>query len=151
MKFWLDCILRFYKISTVMKLLTDGKNLPLEILRILFEASIFPLVMFILFLVILEMTKNRYSITERFQLCILFGVLFLIGAIGAVHLTTDYLFKTVAHFTYTASGVCGLGISLYAYRLSKLRGIPIWTIITWILITGATLLIVLERIIVVFR
>ncbi len=129
----------------------DDKNLPLAIIMRLLEASIFPLTLFILCLVILNVTRSRYSIIERFQLSILFGVVFLIFAFGGVLMTSDVLVKAEDNFFSTVFGVCGLGLSLFAFRLSEFRGIPWWTIIPWLLVTGLTLVTVIERILLVFR
>lgn len=129
----------------------DDNGYPFLTIERLFEASIFPLILFIFCLAILYTTKSRYSILERFQLSMLFGVVFLIFAIGGVLMTMDVLLKAEDNFISTVFGVCGLGLSLSAYRLSELRGIPWWTLIPWLLVTGFTLFVVIDRVRYVFR
>ena len=123
----------------------DDKNLPLVIVLKLLEASIFPVFLFVIFLIIQHAYKTSLSISKRFQLSLIANFIFFIGALGGVILTNDVMVRAVFYFTMFSAGVCGLGVSLFSYRLSKFRAIPKWSIILWGIFTILTLILTIQK------
>lgn len=110
------------------------------------EGSFFPVLALFVILVILEKTKPKLSTITNFQIALAVGSMFLYTSALSFGGRMYGYFDFTQYYLSVASGVCGLGISSYSFRLTKLRGVPAGAIVLWVMITCLTILVLIWRI-----
>ncbi len=103
-----------------MDLNPESENLPPDVASMLLEETFFPITVFLIIWLVLVITESILPKKHRFSIALIAAFGFLVFTFQGARFN-HYLYYDLKNFQCMVFGACGLGLSLFAFRLEGVK------------------------------